>query len=377
MRIPAVVFAACFLICCQNDCGRDIPLSDVSNARTYQLEDLASDIKVIPLIGTDSLPVIGDIHSVKGYREKLFLFDERLRKIQFFENGMYAGELNRIGRGPDEYVDIGAFAYMPTSDELVIFDRNSRKLKFYSLTSFKLTRTVALDYYISGFDYIADGRFLLIREVSSPESHDAAAVIWDADTNTEISHISITPSQDNLISDIAINRDDDGAVIFSLPGYVNRIYRVDGSGFTEISRLFFGRYGLDKKYWSGRRSDYYYVHERLTGGASVAIAPSFYLHDGDDECFWYVSGYDNGLHHLPEMSLYIKRGDDRIAVSGLRVRGVNCDIQPIGMVDGFYVSLIYPFKITGDPDAMSETGLKIHNLADYDNGNPLALMFRL
>ena len=68
------------------------------------MESIASDIKVIPLRdnSSDSVTLVGDIYSLKSYGKRVFLYDDRARKILYYDDGIYAGQIDKVGRGPEE-----------------------------------------------------------------------------------------------------------------------------------------------------------------------------------------------------------------------------------------------------------------------------------
>lgn len=349
---------------------------DVTDGKVQCLEDVASDIKIMPLRDRDSLNLIGDIYSLKSYGERIFLYDDRARKILYYDDGIYGGQIDKVGRGPEEYVDIGTFAYDAEHDILTLFDRNTRKLIFYSCATVRMVREMQLDYYIAALEYITDGVYLVVREQTSEEDNNAAVVILDTDNNSITSSLSITPIQGDLLSDLAVTRADDG-VIITVPGYVNRVYRADVFGFTELSTIFFGRHGADRKFWEGKREDPFYVEELLNSGPASAIAPSYYIGDGTCERFWYVSRYSYDMHSQPVMSLCVCDGSKCVTVSELVIDGIEGGLQPLCATNDYYFTLVYPYQISNQTDKLSPLAAEIAAVADYENNNPTVVAFKL
>lgn len=350
---------------------------DVSCAEVCRLEDLAAEVKVIPLEIRDTTVKVGDIYSLKSYGDRIFLYDERFRKIQCFDGGRYYGELDRVGRGPEEYIDIGAYTYDAFRDELVIFERNARQLKFYSCSSFRMSRSIQMDFYISALEHISGDKFLVVKENSSRDSNDGAVLILDMVTGCKVDWFPVSTVQSDLISDMFITRKGDGRVLFALPGYVNEVYRADTTGFTEVSGIFFGKYGARRKFWEEESTDGIYIKDMLEGGGPAAIAPSYYMEDGERESFWYVSRYSTDMYHQPLMSLFIRDGEAYRAVSRLVIDGVTDDLQPLCASEGYYFSIVYPQQVSAVQESMSPLCREIAAVSETAGDNPLIIAFRI
>lgn len=364
-----------FILSC-SCADNNISFIDITKAKTESLESIASDIKVIPLRdnSSDSVTLVGDIYSLKSYGKRVFLYDDRARKILYYDDGIYAGQIDKVGRGPEEYIDIGTFAYDAKRDMVALFDRHKRTLKFYSCATMRLEREIRLDYYIATLEHLSGGVYLMVKEQTSDD--DAAIVILNMDNNSIIASHPITPLQSDLLSDLAVTRGDGDSAIIALPGYINCIYRADSSGFVEVSTIFFGRYGADRKFWNGKRDAVFYIEELLNNSVA-AIAPSYYITDGNRESFWYVSKYSNDMHSQPIMSLYTSKGNDCKVVSELIIDGIDGEIQPLCGANGYYYTLVYPHQISEQTNQLSPIAAEIAATADYENGNPSIVAFKL
>lgn len=358
--------------------GEDLWQVDVSKARTARLDALATDLRIIPLRGRDSVCTVGEVYAMKCYGDRQFLYNERTRSIQYYVGGVYAGELDRAGRGPEEYGDIGTFAFDAAENCLVLFDRNDRTLKFYDCATNRMVRDMPLDYYVGALEHIAGSRFLAVRENTAPNSSDAAVLILDLRDGGTVARLPITSIQSGLLTDLALTRERPGSLLMMLPGAVNVLYRVDGEGFAEVARIGFGRFGASRRFWEGRCDDPFYLEEWLTSGRPAAIAPSLAMCRDDRLVFWYVSRYGT-LHELPGLSLVVmERGEQRI-VGELLIEGVAERVQPMCASEGRYFALIQPGAIRESTGACPPLAadLAAAAAASGDPENPLLLTFKL
>jgi hypothetical protein len=160
--IPSVIFL--ILSCNSGKKTEKNSIIDVAGAvgkySVEKLGDYARDIKYIKLETNDS-SVLGIV--IKIYHEKGLLYisdNNNVCKI-FDDNGKYIRTINRIGRGPEEYLDIRDIYVSAESGNMMIMDSRG---------------TIT--------EYTSDGRF--IRKIKSPDN--------------EISYVSFTLLKENLFA---------------------------------------------------------------------------------------------------------------------------------------------------------------------------------
>lgn len=114
-----------------------IPISDYIDSVSY----------IILQTTTDNL--IGEIKKVIQYNDILFVLDDKTNAIWKFSNkGEYLGNIQRIGKGPEEYIKINNFFI--SDNQLILYDSNQRKIIKYDLNG-KYINTVLV-----GRDLIRD-----------------------------------------------------------------------------------------------------------------------------------------------------------------------------------------------------------------------------
>lgn len=103
-----------------------IDLSGLSFNSSLKLSSFAESVEIIPL-ETTSQSLIGEIRNIYYRNGRYYMLVtsglSNARVLVFSEQGKFLCELDHIGQGKGEYVDMGTFALMPNSD-LKVFGWN-------------------------------------------------------------------------------------------------------------------------------------------------------------------------------------------------------------------------------------------------------------
>ncbi len=130
-----VLLVVCLLYGCTSH--KRAPLSQVIKVDMGALQEefdispiMEEQIEVIALQTTDQ-SFIGKISDIHITQDKIFVTDEMSNKICVFDRqGKYLSQINRIGRGPGEYLRIVASEVVNDST-VVVYDNLSQKLYYY------------------------------------------------------------------------------------------------------------------------------------------------------------------------------------------------------------------------------------------------------
>lgn len=289
------------------------------------------------------------------------MFDAHTRTVRYYDDGNLVGVLNKRGRGYGEYVDIGTYAYNVKRDELVIFERNTKKIKSYSCKDFSFQREIQMDKYINAMEYLSGDRYFFVNDIPYDEK-STTAEIYDENAAVVISSIPIPGTAADIIEDCVLCRSSNGSVSFVLPGYDNTVYQVTSDGITKIASFSFGASSVSKKFWDGKIDDPFYGYDffQKNEKREVGVAPSFYHREKEKETFWYISGYGEDEYHFAKMSLFVKNGSVQTAISQLSFDGVSKNLQPVGASDGRYYFFVEPEYITDTVTYGNNTSLLIY-----------------
>ena len=340
---------------------------DVSKPRGAVLEDLASDIRVIP-VGEDTSFLLGNIMDLKSYGQFLFLHDDGSRKISCVqEDGRFLYALDALGRAEHEYLDIGTYTFDSARLSLVIFERSRQELKWYTGPDAVYTSSHRLGFEVSAMEWLEGSRYVLVRGSSRVAASRPSLLLYDVATDSVLAELPLREDQAEMITDMAFSRTGAGRETYvCVPGLVNRVYRADSAGFTAAMEIAMTPNKLGEEYWSGDFDD---AKEReglavlQNGEGGIAMLPSFFIKTGKAVSFYYLPGGEVFWHNLPAMNLCLLRDGKTWVVDRLTLRGTKTALAPLGVHDGRYVALVETalLEASGDP---GPTALKIRDFAE-------------
>lgn len=211
---------------------------DLDTQTTISLLDIFSDIEIIPLETTDK-SLINNITKVISLGDKYYIFDKKQNKIFLFDqDGRFLNEINDIGSGPEEYIDISDF---DINDQIItLLAPLNRALYNYNMsgTFIKKTQLPKIKYAYTYLNYI---------------NADTIA-FWTFDTPNQLKLYS---KKENKIfkDDYTEERDQRSMYLFATFPYHNRfcrfgneVYMFDSESNLKIDYKWdFGKYNTDPK----------------------------------------------------------------------------------------------------------------------------------
>ena len=145
------------------------------------LDEITDTIQYISLNLPDEV-YIGNIDFIKSYAGYLFIYDQfQAKTITIVDrSGKFIGQLDRKGKGPGEYLDLEAFAFDSIKNELVIYDRWTNQLIFYSFPELKyLRRRKENRRTFMNFESLDAGNWLTVSDTRDKEGVTYGVEIWD------------------------------------------------------------------------------------------------------------------------------------------------------------------------------------------------------
>lgn len=132
LNVMKTIFFVLFamLICaCSNESKNDafkvrrIDLSELSFNSSLKLSSFAESIEIIPL-ETTSQSLIGEIRKIYYRNGRYYMLVtnglSNARALVFTEQGKFLYELDRIGQGKGEYIEMGTFVLLPNANIKVL-----------------------------------------------------------------------------------------------------------------------------------------------------------------------------------------------------------------------------------------------------------------
>lgn len=134
-----ILFISCVLISCQN--SEDKKITE-ENATTIVLQDqtpvpvssFIEEIHVLPLESEEE-HLIGGIDNILFTKDRIIVSDMKISKsVYIFDrNGKKQAVINRLGRGPQEYLLPFYTTLTPDEKKIAIYDNMGSKVLFYDL----------------------------------------------------------------------------------------------------------------------------------------------------------------------------------------------------------------------------------------------------
>ena len=395
MKSPCLVIFSIALLFASASCKRSkdgVVLIDPDKAVPAVLEDVACDIKVIPLKSDRPIPGFTFLYFYDDYFFSTDLnYDEyNFTRVGVFDRqGNYIGTIDRQGRGRNEYLRLANFVYHADSQQLHLYDdpihsANSQPTIFkFQLPQLEFlgTQYPGLIGRVSQIVHLGDGNSL--SSLYADEGlNDMAIVKCLPDTVLilkEYGTFGINRISSTFYHCHFTNKYNPLIAMF---GYENSIYSLDSSDSLKLEFSFsFGPKGLPKSYadnqsklgpYISRMDDErdQYMEEGLDilYGAPVKngnlISFMYFLYTYHEEQFF---------RHF-----YVTNGRKSADYSKLTIPGLEFNIIPrlVGINGTSYVFCLEGVRV--DPSApLSPLGQQILDAVRSQNDdNPILLQFR-
>lgn len=340
---------------------------DFNNAKAATIDCLCDSVFYLQI---DSVELIPPVDYIKTCDEYLFLFSSKTNQIFIIDKqGNLINVLKKRGRGPNEYVDIGTFAYDPAGETLVIHARSTRELIRYSVPDLKFRNRWAVDAYFNSLTTLHGGKFIGIKEadVSSGaieliDINKRDITTFPIKTNTGSLEVSVDPT---------FSMSESGEVFYAQPGQNTSIIKFDNSGnYQEAYYLNFGRYGIPVHYWEQEDcADF----GKILSEAHYATMVQFFIDRKETFSFWFLTWDENNPIQL---YIYNKIKNSNKYINKITIPGYKGEIVPVGMCGGFYIACLYNYEFDGNVNSGIDPNLRTivkNNIADQ----PILVFFKL
>lgn len=94
-----------------------VSITDCENTREVAFEDVATDVRIVPLISDEP---VGGCTGIKCYGSTVLVRADQGKSLYIFEDGKQIAHLCKVGRGRGEYTSIGDFVYSPSNKVIYI-----------------------------------------------------------------------------------------------------------------------------------------------------------------------------------------------------------------------------------------------------------------
>ena len=346
MRRVQIILTVLIISGClsHNEDGEDVVYADTGTSFSASLSELGGHANLIPVFSDET---IGNIYDARKYGDRFFLYDNQHRSIWIVDSSGKPFHFNRLGRGPDEYLDIFGYSFNEDREELVIYSRNGGVLKVYSIIDGSLVRQFAQkdsygEGYYNAMETVGNGMLMRVKQNSQKGSDDAAVVRYDLNNGEEEVVLPLRPDQARIAD--FMSQTTDGHVVLGVCGERMTFYEL---GYDGIKQLFQVRFPYDSFWDSYWRRDY--SEERFDDFGSyilkqkdgLAIEPGFFTSTEDASAFWFMTKANSSTNSLPDRDCCIIRDGKAEIYSTISCPELGIDrLQPLGTDGESYISLI-------------------------------------
>ena len=389
-----IVCAALSIMGCGNVVVKDVPVVDDEDAVEVAFEDVATDVRIVPLISDEPIGACSELHC---YGKEVFMSDRNGEYIYYFVDGKLQSTLHAVGRGPGEYTNIAHFTYSPTKKLLLVSavgdvdeflgSTNSLVMK-YSVPDMKYLGKISVEGKLSTMS-CQDGDKILsvgtpmrltLNGLDETSVDTCRIIISDIETGNTIKRIQDVSYYDLMQSDILQSKGKNLSNNVCVCGYVNKLFHYEG-GKQELAFAFtFGKKNIPQTHFDldkpSSKSIMDLLEYMMSEPAKDCLEGGFWpIIDGDRCSFW----YHKALEHYRDHYFRYENGET-VNYCGFRAKGTNIPFVPKSVDDDTYVAIIEGapeslFGFSQDRSTFSadlEKAMKSQNL-----NNPVLVYYRI
>ncbi|WP_339606948.1 6-bladed beta-propeller [uncultured Roseivirga sp.] len=318
-------------------------------AENTTLELAGFDVEYLSIVLPDSI-YTGVIDNLKSFGDYIFLHNSTQTKTITITDlkGNFVGQLKRIGQGPEEYSYIDAFTYDEKKKELIIYDRNLRRLSTYSVPGLDFVSSKRIDKYIMNMESIDSDLFMIVSEEQVDAFNYEGVLLVNSkgelvskmDIDANIASMEI--SYPNTVSII------NGDVYYAHPHEITTIYKINKDGPEEEFKINFGDNGIPEKYWGRTEAEDF--ESALEEGNKATWVQHFTLNN-NTAAFWYMYIEPDNR----QLAVYNRKTKEVKSYEQFMIEGTDIVLPyPTGTINDKFVSILYgdeiePNDVHGNP----------------------------
>ena len=368
-------------------CGKsvptDVPVVDDDDAVEVAFEDVATDIRIVPLISDEPIGGCSELHC---YGNEVFMSDKSTEYLYYFVDGKLVSTLHAVGRGPGEYLGITHFAYSPTKKQLFIsavgaIDATTSSLYImkYSVPDLKYIGKVAFEGNLMSMA-CHDGDKIIsyavppmdINAIVEGTAADTCRIqVSDVETGKIIKRLTDISYYDLLQGDLLLTNCGNMSSTFCVCDYVNKVYHYEDDRLELAFSFTFGKRNIPQSYLDpakGAQGLGELLEFMMSDQARDVLEGGFYpIVDGNKCSFWYHKALETPRDHY-----YRNENGNVVNYCGFRPKGMNIPILPKSVSGNGYVAIIegttdFKFQDSGERSDFSSQLEKTMNAQNLNN----------
>lgn len=354
-----------------------VSIMNPDSAINVSFEEVATDIRIVPLISDEPLDRSGEVRS---YGNETFIRSADGKYIYYFVDGQMISKLNRVGRGRGEYLSITNYVYSPSSHTLYVHSLTDGEVLQYTVPDMRFKRSFKIEQ-LTGFAEHDDST--LIARLEDKEKKESGIYFLDVNTGKTIGKLKTITGFSGVFNG-KMEYYQPKHRILSEMGSKNIISEVPekiGGKEKELYVYDFGTFGVPEKYDDISQYDIpglmrlaQYVKEKsevvYVGGFNCQV-------NKQDISFWYRR---INTENKAEMIYYWTNGKEFKKYAGFRAAGMRFPIIPDALTDDGYVSIIEgdkDFIFDSQQELSSVTEQIKKEMSNQKLDNPVLIYYRI
>lgn len=363
-----------FFSCKQND--PDVVIIDDDDAVEVNFEDVATDIRVVPLVSDEPLP---PLQNVQCYDNILLFSDNKSTSIYYFEDNKFVSKLNAVGRGPGEYLALSTFTYSPR--EKIIYVVGYSDLTYimkYSVPEMNFIEKIPFNGNISYLSIFDDNSF--IASMINEKNDSCSINIIDIHNGKIKNKVLDIKAYSYAESDATMSCFSSSNQAFAISDNINTIGTINSKFlFSPVIKISFGDKNIPAKfleYKSNDISSFLELAKYMRENGESKLTGCYYSIINDRTIsFWYHKAINSdGLYY------YCYNDGCKAHYKGFKIEGINGPIEPIGITKDGYISLFEGKSdmYLNDDEKPSSLAIKILETMDKQkDNNPIVLYYNI
>ena len=382
-KLGLIVCAMLGIAGCVDVTVKDVPVVDDDDAVEVAFEDVATDIRIVPLISDEPIGGCSELHC---YGNEVFMSDKSTEYLYYFVDGKLVSTLHAVGRGPGEYLGITHFAYSPAKKQLYVsaigaIDATTSSLYImkYSVPDLKYIGKVAFEGNLMSMA-CHDGDKIIsyavppmdINAIVEGTASDTCRIqVSDVETGKIIKRLTDISYYDLLQGDLLLTNCGNMSSTFCVCDYVNKVYHYEGDMLELAFSFTFGKRNIPQSYLDpskGAQGLGELLEFMMSDQARDVLEGGFYpIVDGNKCSFWYHKALETPRDHY-----YRNENGNVVNYCGFRPKGMNIPILPKSVSGNGYVAIIegttdFKFQDSGERSDFSSQLEKTMNAQNLNN----------
>lgn len=367
-----VALVALLFIGCSQKSENDVTAIDLDNAIDVRFEDVATDVRIIPL---KSDKPIGGCYYMQCVGDEVLILENNYQTVYYFKEGKLLSTLNSVGRGPGEYTNINRICY--DAERKVLYVNHYGEydaILQYSVPEMKYIGTLKVGSTVESIKLYDDKTMML----SLKDGKEYGCFLYDIESQTITTKVCDLTTYQGENGDNVLSGFNKKSHLISLFGTNTRLLSYTGQDLEEVFKFNYGNKGVDLIYenLSLDKEDDLKAFFSYRDSHRDHFKDCNYPRQDNGVSFWY-----NKLSFEPEYYHYFRvTNDGTVSLKGFNVPGLSIPIVPDCITENGYAKIIEGGKdeIIDTETPLSELGQQIIDAVMHQNDdNPVIIYFNI